>query len=129
LPAPSNPSEAASCASTRDTRSHKTRTVSSCIFFWNLLSLKSGWPGAASDCARPTSIFRAYALREHVRRAWPPRTRLLALNGYVEGIPLPIDQQEGKIGWLNRVSQSLKHGEVVNRLSIEFEYDVTRLET
>ena len=64
-----------------------------------------------------------------MRRAWPPRALLFALDRNVEGIPLPIDQQEGKIGWLDRIGQSLKHGKVVNRLSIEFEHDVTRLET
>ena len=84
---------------------------------------------AASDCARPTSTFQACALREHVRRPGHPRTLLFALNRDVHDVPLPIDQQERQIGWLNRIGESLKHVEVGNRLTIELQYHVARLET
>ena len=59
----------------------------------------------------------------------PPALSLFALNRNIEGVPLPVDQQKGKIGWLDRIGQSLKHGEVMNGLSIEFKHDVTGLKT
>ena len=77
-------------------------------------------------CAHRTSTVSSCAFCE--QEEWSPAPSL-ALNRNVEGISLPIDQQEGKIGWLDRIGQSLKHGEVVNRLSIEFEHDVTGLKT
>src|SRR6185295_8235379 len=107
---------------------HRTSTVSSRIFF-----LEST---ISSGMARPR--LRLRASNEHLlsvrvaramRRAWPPRALSLALNRNVEGITLPVDQQQGKIGWFNWVGQSLKHDEVRDRLSIEFEDDVAWLET
>jgi hypothetical protein len=63
------------------------------------------------------------------RRHTSFRLWLLALNWDVHDVPLPIDQQERQIGWLNRVGQSLKHVEVGNRLTIELQHHVAWLET
>src|SRR6185436_18368273 len=60
---------------------------------------------------------------------WPtPALALFVLNRNIEDIPLPVDQQEGKIGWLNRIGQALKRSEVENWLPIEFKHNVTGLE-
>lgn len=67
-------------------------------------------------------------MHEHVRWAWPLRTLLLALDGDVHDVPLPIDQQEGKIGGFERIGEPLKHGEVGNMLTIELQDHVARLE-
>ena len=75
------PSEAARCASTRDTR----------------------------------ALCRPYLL--------------LALNRDVHDVSLPTDQQECKVGRFQRVCETLEGCEIVDRLTIEFEHDVARLET
>lgn len=59
------------------------------------------------------ACLRLRASKEHFPNVRVPRAReaglatpapaLLVLNRNVEGVPLPVDQQEGKIGGLDRI--------------------------
>jgi hypothetical protein len=121
---------------------------------WNLCFQQTG-AGANSDYRHPSRIFQfsislCLSLGEWPRLpftarierpllhrggsaskkgTWPPRALLLALNRHVHDVSLPIDQQECKIGRFQRVGETLEGCEIVDRLTIEFEHDVARLET
>ena len=88
---------------------------------------QAGGAGCLGLCASNEGFLKPRVARARETPARSASLLLLALNRNVEGVSLPIDQQEGKIGWLNRIGQSLKHGKVDNRLTIEFHHHVARL--
>jgi hypothetical protein len=53
---------------------------------------------------------------------------LFALDGDVNDVPLPVDQQKSEIGGLQGIGKSLKGHEITHGLPVQFQHDVARLQ-
>ena len=95
---------------------------------FGIYSLKAGWPGRLRLRASNEGFLKPRVARAR-EAGLPPRAPLLALNRKVHDVPLPIDEQECKVGRFQRVCETLEGCEIVDHLTIEFEHDVARLET